>query len=104
MVAAKTLTPLDLSVGAAHPGLYAWLDDGAGPSLRRRRVARPGVPGCPSCGLVWADYQREGRLGCADCWTTFAGQLNTELKGLHRGYSHLGKQPQNRRQAHHERA
>lgn len=93
VVASESLSAAELPLGCELPGGYGWLDDGTGLKLRRRRVAPPGVPACPECGFTWADFRREGRLGCACCWETFRDDLEREMKGLHRGARHAGKLP-----------
>jgi protein arginine kinase activator len=49
---------------------------------------------CPSCGFTQADFKKTGRLGCAECYTTFAEGLEGLLKSMHKGTKHLGKVPQ----------
>lgn len=49
---------------------------------------------CPSCGFTQADFKKSGRLGCADCYTTFAEGLEGLLKSMHKGTRHAGKVPQ----------
>jgi len=49
---------------------------------------------CPSCGFTQADFKKTGRLGCADCYTTFAEGLEGLLKSMHKGTKHMGKVPQ----------
>ena len=49
---------------------------------------------CPSCGFTHADFKKTGRLGCADCYTTFAEGLEGLLKSMHKGTKHVGKVPQ----------
>src|SRR5690242_14365787 len=49
---------------------------------------------CPSCGFTQADFKKAGRLGCAECYTTFAEGLETLLKTMHKGTKHIGKVPQ----------
>lgn len=46
---------------------------------------------CPSCGLSAAEFKRKGRLGCAQCYAHFAGQLRPLLRKLHGGARHRGK-------------
>lgn len=48
---------------------------------------------CPSCGFTQADFKKAGRLGCADCYTTFAEGLEALLKSMHKGTKHVGKAP-----------
>src|SRR5205823_4277487 len=51
------------------------------------------VQKCPTCGFSQADFKKTGRLGCANCYTTFADGLATLLKGMHKGTAHVGKMP-----------
>ena len=48
---------------------------------------------CPSCGMSYDDFRKVGRLGCADCYTTFKRSLGSLLKRIHGSAMHLGKQP-----------
>ncbi len=62
------------------------------------------VPGgadlkCPHCGFTQADFKKAGRLGCSDCYTTFAEGLEGLLKSMHKGIKHMGKVPQHLQQS-----
>src|SRR5208283_1618693 len=48
---------------------------------------------CPKCGFTQADFKKAGRLGCAECYTTFAEGLEGLLKTMHNGIRHVGKVP-----------
>ena len=48
---------------------------------------------CPTCGFTQADFKKAGRLGCADCYKTFAEGLEGLLKTMHKGTRHMGKAP-----------
>jgi len=48
---------------------------------------------CPQCGFTQADFKKTGRLGCADCYQTFAEGLEALLKTMHKGTRHGGKVP-----------
>jgi protein arginine kinase activator len=48
---------------------------------------------CPNCGFTQADFKKAGRLGCSQCYTTFAEGLEGLLKTMHKGTRHLGKAP-----------
>jgi protein arginine kinase activator len=48
---------------------------------------------CPSCNFTQADFKKAGRLGCAECYTTFAEGLEGLLKTMHKGTRHVGKVP-----------
>ena len=49
---------------------------------------------CPKCGFTQADFKKAGRLGCAECYVTFAEGLEGLLKSMHKGTRHVGKVPQ----------
>ena len=49
---------------------------------------------CPRCGFTQVDFKKSGRLGCAECYTTFAEGLEGLLKSMHKGTKHAGKVPQ----------
>ncbi len=48
---------------------------------------------CPHCGFTQADFKKSGRLGCAECYVTFAEGLEGLLKSMHTGTRHVGKVP-----------
>ena len=48
---------------------------------------------CPSCGFTQADFKKAGRLGCSECYTTFADGLEGLFKSMHKGTRHVGKVP-----------
>ena len=52
-----------------------------------------GMQKCPVCGFSQADFKKTGRLGCAQCYETFADSLTSLLKAMHKGTSHIGKVP-----------
>ena len=79
-----SLADLLLGLGAAQEMAQA----GAGSDLK-----------CPACGFTQADFKKTGRLGCADCYTTFAEGLEGLLKSMHKGTRHVGKVPEFLRQS-----
>ena len=48
---------------------------------------------CPKCGFTQPDFKKTGRLGCPQCYITFAEGLGAILKDMHKGTSHKGKIP-----------
>ncbi len=48
---------------------------------------------CPTCGFTQADFKKNGRLGCPECYNTFAEGLEGLLKTMHKGTRHIGKMP-----------
>ena len=53
---------------------------------------------CPNCGFTQADFKKSGRLGCPECYKTFADGLEGLLKSMHKGTRHTGKVPEGLRQ------
>jgi len=53
---------------------------------------------CPSCGFTHSDFKKTGRLGCSECYVTFAEGLEGLLKSMHKGTRHVGKVPAGFRQ------
>ncbi|HVU27565.1 MAG TPA: UvrB/UvrC motif-containing protein [Verrucomicrobiae bacterium] len=49
---------------------------------------------CPRCGFTQADFKKSGRLGCPECYATFAEGLSVPLKTMHKGTRHIGKTPE----------
>ena len=49
---------------------------------------------CPRCGFTQADFKKSGRLGCPECYVTFAEGLAGLLKTMHKGTRHTGKAPE----------
>jgi protein arginine kinase activator len=54
---------------------------------------------CPICGFTQADFKKAGRLGCPECYRTFAEPLEGLLKTMHKGTRHVGKVPEALRQS-----
>jgi len=54
---------------------------------------------CPACGFTQADFKKAGRLGCPECYQTFAEPLEGLLKTMHKGTRHVGKVPESLRQS-----
>ena len=52
---------------------------------------------CPACGLRYEEFQRSGRLGCADCYGAFEAALAGLIRKYHGSTRHSGKTPRARR-------
>lgn len=48
---------------------------------------------CPCCGFTEEVFAKAFKLGCSQCYETFAPQLETMLPRLHVGIAHTGKTP-----------
>ncbi len=46
---------------------------------------------CASCGMVYEDFKKMGRLGCSKCYNSFRTNLTPLLKRIHGSTTHLGK-------------
>jgi len=49
--------------------------------------------GCNSCGNTLLDFKNSGKLGCADCYTTFEDQFDEILRNVQGNNRHIGKIP-----------
>src|ERR1051325_365 len=66
---------------------------GLGASQEIEQAAGGAEIKCPQCGFTQADFKKSGRLGCAECYKTFAEPLEQLLKSMHKGTRHRGKVP-----------
>jgi protein arginine kinase activator len=48
---------------------------------------------CPACGLNYAEFRNEGRLGCPEDYEVFREALEPLLERIHRSIGHAGKAP-----------
>ena len=67
---------------------------GLGAAQEIEQASAGGEIRCPHCGFTQADFNKAGRLGCAECYQTFAEGLESLLKTMHKGTKHVGKVPQ----------
>lgn len=44
---------------------------------------------CPSCQLTYAEFLKQGKFGCAMCYSTFRKQLPPLFEKLHTGTTHV---------------
>jgi protein arginine kinase activator len=71
---------------------------GLGASKEIEQAAGGAEIKCPRCGFTQADFKKAGRLGCSECYKTFAEGLEGLLKTMHKGTRHIGKVPEALRQ------
>lgn len=57
------------------------------------QVGTPKRLRCEVCGMIFDDFRKTGKLGCANCYTTFRDKLNPILRRLHGNVEHTGKVP-----------
>jgi len=48
---------------------------------------------CARCSLPYEDFRKFGRLGCAECYTSFKEHLSGLLRKIHGSNKYLGKSP-----------
>lgn len=46
---------------------------------------------CPVCGMSYGDFSRSGKLGCSECYSTFANRILPVVKSIHGRNKHVGK-------------
>jgi protein arginine kinase activator len=46
---------------------------------------------CAACGSTLKDFRESGRLGCAECYASFAPHLRDLLRRLHGSSQHVGE-------------
>lgn len=62
--------------------------------LKGGKKSETNVSECPTCGLKAEDFKKEGRLGCPDCYISFAADIRSVHKRLSGVTRHKGKLPQ----------
>jgi protein arginine kinase activator len=58
----------------------------------RGKKRAPG-PACPSCGLTFSQFEERGKVGCAQCYKAFSGEMKILLRRLHGSSRHKGRAP-----------
>ena len=48
---------------------------------------------CKKCGTSYSVFQKNGRLGCAECYKAFSVPLEATLRQIHSNSEHKGKIP-----------
>lgn len=49
---------------------------------------------CPKCGMRFSEFLHGGKIGCAECYKTFASSLGSTVKRIHGNAEHCGKVPE----------
>ncbi|MBL8026417.1 MAG: UvrB/UvrC motif-containing protein [Fibrobacteres bacterium] len=52
-----------------------------------------GAASCPRCRLKYADFKKNGRLGCGHCYEAFEVRLHDLIRKIHGSDTHKGKVP-----------
>ncbi len=89
--------------GVSDPAGFALADLllglGASQQVEQSAGSEGGQLTCSSCGFTQADFKKTGRLGCSECYNSFADGLEGVLKTMHKGTRHVGKVPKALRRA-----
>jgi protein arginine kinase activator len=80
---ANPLSKTKFSVADFLAGLAEGLDE---EELEKETQVR-----CPACGLSYAEFRRLGKLGCGECYSSFAPRLDPLLRRIHGSTRHCGK-------------
>jgi protein arginine kinase activator len=72
--------------------LLAGLSDFGKPAAEKPSAAQQ-VLQCTECGTTYQEFKKHGRLGCSECYRSFAAQLGSLLKKIHGASRHTGKAP-----------
>ncbi len=82
--------------GVSDPGAFAFEDLllGTGVVQEMEELTASEAVKCTRCGYSQADFKKSGRLGCAECYTTFSSGMEGMLKAMHKDIRHVGKVPQ----------
>lgn len=60
--------------------------------LQKALAASPAEIGrCGGCGSTLRDFQKTGRLGCPQCYSSFETSLRDLLRRVHGNHRHVGK-------------
>ena len=89
------------SKGMNDPTAFSMADElfGLGAALEIEQAGDGTGLKCPACGFTQADFKKAGRLGCPECYETFAEPMGSLLKTMHKGTRHVGKVPESLRQS-----
>ena len=64
------------------------------PGKEREKVDESlGALTCEQCGMTYAEFQKCGMLGCANCYKTFKAPLDALLQRIHGNTQHAGRIP-----------
>ncbi|MDR1440635.1 MAG: UvrB/UvrC motif-containing protein [Clostridiales bacterium] len=70
-----------------YPGHFVFGGDGDKPFKAKSSES------CPVCGKTFAEIQKDGKIGCANCYAVFRNRLKPFIERVHRSLSHKGRCP-----------
>lgn len=48
---------------------------------------------CPKCYLSWEEFRKNGKVGCAECYTAFQPEILSAIQQIQGTSSHIKKMP-----------
>lgn len=57
------------------------------------RIASDAKESCPLCSMTRAEFLKNGKPGCSECYATFESSMMPLLKKIHSTNTHTGKVP-----------
>lgn len=75
----------DITLGGM---LFGLLD-----SLGKQQTNELPITKCKSCGLSYDEFLKQGKFGCADCYSSFGKVINKNFRSIHGADTHTGKKP-----------
>lgn len=48
---------------------------------------------CPTCGMKYTEFAKDGKYGCSDCYGVFNLFISDNIKKIQESDTHTGKQP-----------
>lgn len=67
--------------------------EAAATSAEQEEAEEAPSPTCSGCGITFKQFRSVGRLGCAQCYTSFHDELLPMLESIHQETQHVGKCP-----------
>ena len=65
----------------------------AEPATKGAATAKAPQIRCPECGITYSEFKTKARLGCANDYQVFKGELLRLLEKVHGSTTHVGKTP-----------
>ncbi len=62
-------------------------------SLSQEQDKKETPQACPGCGMTLEEFNKTGRLGCSQCYSTFEEPMMHLLNRIHGHTQHSGKRP-----------
>ncbi|NMA64163.1 MAG: hypothetical protein GX964_09025 [Syntrophomonadaceae bacterium] len=82
-----------LTEGFTLPNLLSGFFGGAMPLVNGPVDTQPSPTSCPDCGMSFHQFTQTGRLGCGQCYDSYASQIEPILRRIHGNTRHLGRVP-----------